>query len=133
MRARLLGVYGMVLALAASVGIAYAATATVNIAPKAQLVENGAAVVVDVAVRCTLEPGEELLEGNLSVSQDDAFGQVGLNPVCDGQRHVLRVRVPTFDGSFDRGDAHASAFLLFIDHESSRTTQFQDSTTLKVK
>jgi hypothetical protein len=117
----------------AVVGSAHGATASVDIREDAVAIQGGTAVLVFVEVECSLDPGEVLLEGNLSVSQEDAFGMTGLTPVCDSGRRLYRVRVPTFAGSFERGDAFASAFLLFLNEETQQTTQAADSTVITVR
>ena len=131
---RLFGVFPVVLTLIlAVVGSAAAATATVDIQENAVATRGGQSVLVFVAVECTLEPGEELLEGNISVSQDDAFGLAGLNPVCDGRRRLYPIRVTSFGGAFESGEAFASAFLLFINVDTQETTQASDSTVITIR
>jgi hypothetical protein len=127
-----------VLALAAAlslalVGSASAATASVDIRENAVVIEGGRAVLVFVEVECALDPGETLLEGNLSVSQDDAFGMAGLNPVCNGRKRVYPIRVTTFDGTFEAGEAFASAFLLFLNPETQETTSAGDFTVITIR
>lgn len=121
-----------VTALAAAT-VARAATGEIEIRDDAIAIQGGEAVLVFVNVTCTLGENEVLLEGNISVSQDDAFGMAGLNPVCDGKTHLLRVRVHTFGGTFDRGDASASAFLLFQNTATNETSQVQDSETITIR
>ena len=115
------------------VGAASAATASVDIREEAVAIQGGKSVLVFVEVACSLEPGEELLEGHVTVSQDEAFGRAGLNPVCNGRGHVYPVRVTTFDGTFESGDAFASAFLLFLDTETGSTTSAGDFTVITIR
>jgi hypothetical protein len=117
----------------ALVGSATGATASVDIREHAVAVQGGQAVLVFVEVECTLSPGEELLEGNISVSQNDASGLAGLNPVCNGQRRVYPIRVTSFGGTFESGEAFASAFLLFINTATQQTTQASDSTVITIR
>jgi hypothetical protein len=129
-----IGVLALVVALSLGIaGSASAATASVNIREHAVAIEGGRAVLVFVEVECSLDPGEVLLEGNVSASQDDASGMAGLNPVCDGRERVYPVRVPTFGGNFEAGQAFASAFLLFLNPETQQTTQASDSTAITIR
>ena len=117
-----LGELALVAALSLTVvGSASAATASIQIRQEAVAIQGGEAVLVFVEVECSLGPGEVLLEGNLSVSQDGAFGMTGLNPACDGRRRLYPIRVRTFDGTFEAGEAFASAFLLFLNEETQET------------
>jgi hypothetical protein len=128
------GVLALVVAVSlALAGSASAATASVNIREDAVAIEGGRAVLVFVEVECSLDPSEVLLEGHVSVSQDDAFGMAGLNPVCDGRERVYPIRVRTFGGTFEAGDAFASAFLLFLNTETQGTTQASDSTVITIR
>jgi hypothetical protein len=115
------------------IGVAPAGAATsVTIHPKAKRVEGGAAVVVRLTVTC--DPGLETLEAHVSVSQDEAFGMAGIpGPNCDGRPHSHRVRVGNFGGTYDKGEAFASAFILRIDPATSQTEQGQDSRTVRVR
>jgi hypothetical protein len=117
----------------ALVGSAGAATASVDIQEDAVAIQGGRAVLVFVEVTCSLAPGEVLLEGNLSVSQDDASGMAGLNPVCDGRRRVYPIRVTTFGGTFEAGEGFASAFLLFLNPDTQATTSASDSTVITIR
>jgi hypothetical protein len=107
-------------------------TAAVTVKPKAVLVAGGGATLTTVSVRCTLGPGDQLLEGLVSVSQEQAFGSSSLNPTCDGKRDRIDVQVPTMGRLFEPGAASASAFLLFLDPESGTTVSAQDSRTIKL-
>jgi hypothetical protein len=103
-------------------------TATVTIEPKGLIVGGGQTALVFVTVECTLDPGGELLEGFVTVSQETVFAQGALNPKCDGKPHLNVVRAQGFDREFQAGDAFASAFLLFlVDPETGETVQAQDA------
>jgi hypothetical protein len=128
----LLGAVTVVLT-ALLVGVAPAGAATsVTIDEKAKRVDGGAAVVVRLTITC--DPGKDILEAHVSVSQDEASGMAGIGGiVCDGAPHRYRVRVGTFEGTYDRGDAFASAFILRIDPQTQQTEQGQDSRTVRVR
>ena len=129
-----IGVMAIVAALSLGlVGSASAATASVNIREHAVAIEGGRAVLLFVEVQCSLDPNDVLLEGNVSVSQDDASGMGRLNPVCDGRERVYPIRVTTFGGNFEAGQAFASAFLLFLNAQTQRTTQASDSTVITIR
>jgi hypothetical protein len=107
--------------------------AAITVQPEGVIVGGGDEALVFVNVECTLDPGDELLEGLLTLSQESASGFGSLNPNCDGKPHRNVVRVRTFDGSFQPGDAFASAFLLFLDPTTGETVQAQDSRTIGLR
>jgi hypothetical protein len=131
--ARLLVVLAAALGLAlAGSGVAAAAVA-VSIAPDAKLVANGAVRAV-VVVSC--DPGDQVLEAHLSVSQDDQaiFGQTGLPVRCDGKARKYRVTVMPLAGAFHPGTAFGSAFLLICaDPMCGTTEQGQDARNITVR
>jgi hypothetical protein len=115
-------------------GSAQAQTAaTVTVQPEGIIVGGGDAALVFVVVECTLDPGDELLEGFVTLSQEFASGMGGLNPTCDGKPHRNVVRVHAFDATFQRGEAFASAFLLFLDPDTGETVQAQDSRAITLR
>ena len=120
-------------ALLASATAAVGATGAIDIREEAVAIQGGSSVLVFVETECTLAENEVVLEGNISVSQEEASGLSGLNPICDGQRHILPVRVETSSGTFDRGEAFASAFLLFLDTVTGQTSQLQTSETITIR
>jgi hypothetical protein len=106
----------------------------VSVDPKARLVDDGAAVSVRVTVQCTA--GREVLEALLTVSQVDQTivgtgGSAGVT--CDGKAHKHRVRVNAQEGSFHKGEAFASAFVLVLDPTTGTTEQGQASGTISIK
>lgn len=114
------------------IGVAPAGAATsVTIDPKAKRVEGGAAVVVRLTVTC--DPGLETLEAFVTVSQDEAFGMAGIPTNCDGLPHRHRVRVGNFGGTYDKGEAQVSAFILRIDPATQQTETGQDSRAVRVR
>lgn len=129
----LIAALASVLVLALPAGARAQATATLSIEPQGVSIRGGQVAQIFVTVRCTLEPGAQLLEGNVSVSQDEAFGTTGLNPPCDGRQRRIRVRVPAQSGTFDSGAASASAFLLFLDPATGETVSFSDARTITLR
>lgn len=91
---------------------------------RSEIVEDGAAVLV--TLRVVVPEGANLLEGLLTVSQDEVSAFAGINPPTDGDRHLITVRVPAGDGAFERGEAQISAFLLLLEEDGS-TRQAQDT------
>jgi hypothetical protein len=127
------------LVLAAALGLTWAGTAqaqaavVVSIEPEAKLLANGAVRAV-VVVSC--DPGRQVLEAHLSVSQDNQaiFGQTGISVRCDGKSHKYRVTVTSLEGTFHAGDAFASAFVLTCaDPTCGTTEQGQDALTITVR
>jgi hypothetical protein len=108
-------------------------TATVAIEPEGVVIEGGRSTLVFVVVQCTLAPGDELLEGLATVSQEQASGFGSLNPRCDGKPHRNVVRVRPDAGLFQPGEAFASAFLLFLDPETGTTVTAQDARTITLR
>lgn len=129
---RLLSGIAASVVVALLIGVAPAGAATsVTIEPKAKRVEGGAAVVVRLTVTC--DPGLETLEAFVSVSQDEAFGMAGIPTNCDGLSHRHEIRVGNFGGTYDKGQASVSAFILRIDPATQQTEQGQDSRIVKVR
>jgi hypothetical protein len=134
MRPMLFGALVSVLVLLAVGGANAQTAATIAIEPEGVIAAGGEAALVFVVVECTLDPGDELLEGFLSLSQQAASGMAGLNPRCDGKPRRNVVRVQALGGNFQPGEAFASAFLLFlVDPETGATVQAQDSRTITLR
>jgi hypothetical protein len=108
---------------------AQSATGSVAIEPRAVAVSGE--VQIRVRVTCSLDEGEQLLEGLVTASQGSASAMRGLTPVCDGMQRTYVLRLTPFDGGFTRGEAFVSVFFLFID-ESSQTTTVQASSPVNV-
>ena len=109
------------------------ATTTVEVDPEAKLVAGG---LVSVRLTVTCDPGREVLEANLRVSQDDEriSGTAAIPRIrCDGRAQTIRVRVAPLEGAFHEGVAFASAFILRLDRDTSQTEQGQDSRPIAVK
>lgn len=120
----------LVLALALA-AIAQAAV-SVSIERNATLVGAGEAVQVRVNVTC--DPGFEVLEANISVSQRNTTGFGGIpGVVCDGTTHTLTATVNAQDGSYRRGKASASAFVLVIDPNTQNTQSGQATARIKLR
>ena len=87
------------------------AAVIVSIRPRAKLTANGG--VREVVVE-SCDPGDQVLEAHLSVSQDDqtVSGLDGIPVRSDGKSRKYRVTVSPLDGTFHPGDAFASAFVL---------------------
>ena len=109
------------------------AVVAVSTEPTAKLVAGGA-VRVFVVVSC--DPGDQVLEAHLRVSQDDqtVSGVTGIRGVrCDGKSHKYRVTVSPDGGAFHTGDALASAFVLTCDPTCVTTEQGQEARTITVR
>jgi hypothetical protein len=95
----------------------------------ATILNGGAAVSVTIKARC--EPGWDVLEAFLFVSQDAAFVETGFGLPCDGRWHRTVVRGVSLDAPFVEGEASFSAFLLVIDG-AENTAQAQDTAVLRL-
>ena len=134
------GLKRFLVVLLAGLGLVWAgsvpaqAVVAVSIQPKAKIAANGAVRAV-VVVSC--DPGDQVLEAHLTVSQDDQAisGQAGIPGVrCDGKSHKYRVTVTPLGGAFHAGEAFASAFVLVCAVPTCGTTeQGQDAGTITVR
>jgi hypothetical protein len=109
------------------------ATTAVAIEPEAKLVSGGS-VMARLTITC--DPGRDVLEAHLTISQDDQriSGTAGISRIrCDNRPHTVRVRVSPVEGAFHEGEAHASAFILRLDSNTGTTEQGQSSGTVTVK
>lgn len=92
-----------------------------SIAPQASLVEGGAAVLVNVTVRCA--GGSDVLEAFVYVTQDEQQSAFTPIPVrCGGRARTYVVRIPAPEGfTFHLGTASASGFVL-VDKKGNVTS-----------
>jgi hypothetical protein len=108
------------------------ATTTVSIEPEAKLLRGS--VVARLTITC--DPGREVLEAHLTISQDDqrTSGTAGISRIrCDNRPHTVRVRVTPVEGAFHAGEAFASAFISRLDPNTGTTEQGQDSGAVTVR
>jgi hypothetical protein len=105
---------------------------SVQVDPTAQVIAGGRTLLVTVEVAC--EPGWQVLEANVSVTQGATSSLVGIGGVvCDGKPHVHKVKVNALgEGQFSRGTAFVSAFVLLLDPATQTTVQGQDARTVSV-
>jgi hypothetical protein len=89
---------------------------------------------VDVPLTVTCHPRFEVLEANLSVSQENASGFTGFGvPRCNNRPQTVVVRVMSSGVPFQPGSASASAFVLVLDRAgTSETRQDQDAETIEL-
>jgi len=109
------------------------ATTTVSIDPEAKLARSGS-VVARLTITC--DPGREVLEAHLTISQDDQriSGTAGISGTrCDNRPHTVKVRVTPVEGAFHEGEASASAFISRLDPNTGTTEQGQDSQAITVQ
>jgi hypothetical protein len=87
--------------------------AVVELATTALLQEGGAAVLIDLTVACPVG-AIGLASSDVTVGQEQVGGIAGgvatFLPICDGQRHLLTVRVPARQQLFQAGSALATTF-----------------------
>jgi hypothetical protein len=126
-----------VVVLVVALGFAWAgsvpaqAAVGISIEPVAKLVANGAVRAVVVA---SCDPGSQVLEAHLSVSQDGQAILAGIPVRCDGKSRKYRVTVTPTEGNFHTGDAFGSAFVLICTDPTCGTTeQGQDARTITVR
>jgi hypothetical protein len=136
MRYRRTALLGMLVVGAAVLGPAITTPAgadpkpkvTVEIAATATLAEGGQAVVVEVTASCH---GQwQVLEALVTVSQAQASGQGFFPLTCTGRDQTFSVTVRSFGGTFEPGEAQASAFVLI--ERRGGTQQAQDSAVLQI-
>ena len=84
-------------------------TVLVELAESAQILDGGAAVLLDVTVACPV--GTTGRESGLVVSQAGrVMGTGRYTPVCDGSGHTFTVRVQASQGVYEPGIAQALTF-----------------------
>lgn len=128
---------GMVAALAVGLLVcanpAWAQAPSVEVQPKAKLLDGGA---VRVELHVTCEPFGDTGENNVTVSQDDQriSSQRSIGSLrCDGKRHKYKVVASPLEGAFHEGPANVSAFVSQINSTTSEARQGQDSQTVEVR
>jgi hypothetical protein len=107
---------------------------TVEVGPRAKLIEDGRAVRVMVKVTCEPEPVDHILESLLFVQQVDAYGEGFLRSVvCDGKTHVHMEEVEALGSTFHTGEAFVSAFVLVcLDGACAETAQGQETRLVRI-
>jgi hypothetical protein len=123
------------LALGGTAAGGTAADLLLHVKGYATLVDDGAAVVVGVRFACPRNL--EVLEANVSVSQDEGRiqgGPDGFGAFCDGSVHTVAARVSD-SGSvpFHSGPGVASAHLLVLDPDTGQTQQVQAVEPIKLR
>lgn len=84
-------------------------TVLVELAESAQILDGGAAVLLDVSVACPV--GTTGRESRLVVSQAGrVMGSGRYTPICDGSRHTFSVRAEASQGLYEPGIAQALTF-----------------------
>jgi hypothetical protein len=104
--------------------------ADVRIGRNASLTGEGQTALVRIRARC--EPGWEVLEALVTVSQPQAFGEGSFSLTCDGRWARTNVDVTSLDLPFEPDRATASALLLLTDPETEETSEAQDSVTVRL-
>jgi hypothetical protein len=130
---RFLMVLAMALGLACAGPVPAQAAVAVSIQSGAKLLSNGAVSAVVVA---SCDPGDQVLEAALSISQDNRAlsGQAGIRVRCEGRSREYRVMVAPREGAFHAGDAFASAFVLTCaDTKCGTAEQGQGTRTIMVR
>jgi hypothetical protein len=77
-----------------------------------------------------------VLEAHVTLSQDDqaTSGMGGIaGVVCDGRSRIYQVRVPAQQGSFHRGKARASPFVLVRDPATDTTESAGSSRIIQLR
>jgi hypothetical protein len=120
--------------LPASAASAQEEVVTVEVGPTAKLIDEGQAVQVKVKVTC--QRPAQVLEAAVFAQQDEqtVWGEAGIaSVVCDGKSQVRFVEVNALEGTFHRGEAFVSAFVLVcLDSECGETAAGGDTGLIKV-
>ncbi|HYE22014.1 MAG TPA: hypothetical protein VD998_00310 [Verrucomicrobiae bacterium] len=123
----ILTIFGVFLA-----GVVFAvSTFSIKVGAKGTISETGTSVTVPVKVACPT--GSNVMEAHLSVSQDSAFGFGAINPVCDNESHEYLVTVNSQGGSFVKGKAQASGYILICDSEFSNCNSVSSGRRIQLK
>jgi hypothetical protein len=104
--------------------------ADVRIGRNASLTGEGGTALVRIRARC--EPGWEVLEALVTVSQPQAFGEAFFPLSCDGRWARATIDVTSLDLPFEPGSATASALVLLTDPETEETSEAQDSVSVRL-
>ena len=90
---------------------------------------------VMVRIRTTCPTGFTVVEGPLTVSQDDQsiFGEGFFTSRCDGRWHKSQVRVQTFEQPFHPGVAQVSASLMVEHPETGEFLQGDHTGQVRIR
>jgi hypothetical protein len=120
----------ILLFMAMAPSVASAASGAVELTGGGSISDDGQRVTVRVSAFCP--NGWDVLEANVSVSQDDASGLGGLGVACSGRRVSTRATVVSFGGAYEVGLASASVFILLIDPVSGQTMTLTSSKAIRL-
>jgi hypothetical protein len=98
-------------------------TVFVELDDTAQLESGGGALTIGVTVACPV--GTTPHPSFVNVSQDNATGNGGYVPVCDGSQHTFAVRVQASQGLYSAGEAQALTFAN-VEHDGIGTAGVDD-------
>jgi hypothetical protein len=128
LRRSLVSVVVVLLVLAPAV--ATAAPSPLDISDRGRISADGQRVTVRISATCPM--GWDVLEANVSVSQDAASGLGGFGIACTGHPVSARATVVSFGGAYEPGPASASAFILLIDPVTGVTMSLSTSETIRL-
>jgi hypothetical protein len=95
---------------------------------QASLAPDGRSMSFDISTLCDRK--WTIVEARVSVTQPQASGEGPFTPNCTRLPQVVRVTVPVLNGSFETGQAQASARLVVL---QGKTKQAQDSAPIRVR
>lgn len=125
----LAGLVGLLTAVGAPPAEAHRTELTVEVlSVQATLAPDGRSISFDLLTRCDRKA--TVLKARVSVSQPQASGEASFTPSCTRLPQVVGVTVPSLDGSFQTGEAQASAILVV---RQGNTKEARDSALFRVR
>jgi hypothetical protein len=110
--------------------VASAAPNALDLMGAGSISDDGQRVTVRLSASCP--SGWDVLEANVSVSQEGASGLGGFGLTCTGHRVSAEATVVSFGGPYEPGPANASSFILLIDPVSGQTMSLSTSEVIRL-
>jgi hypothetical protein len=128
-RLALTGLVGLLVASGAQAAHAHRTELAVEVlSEQASLAPDGRSMTFNITTRCDRK--WTIVDARVSVTQPQASGEGSFTPACNRLTTVVGVTVPALDGSFQTGEAQASALLIV---REGRTKEARDSTLVRVR
>jgi hypothetical protein len=125
----LAGLVGLLVAGGAQAAHAHRTDLVVEVlSEQASLAPDGRSMSFDLTTVCDRK--WTVVEARVSVTQQQASGEAPFTPSCTRLPQVVRVTVPALDGSFETGQAQASALLVV---QQGKTKEARDSASIRVR
>jgi len=125
----LVGLVGLLVAGGAQAADAHRTELTVEVvSEQATLAPDGRSMTFHLATRCDRK--WTIVDARVSVVQPQASGEATFTPGCNRLTQIVEVTVPSLDGSFQTGEAQASALLVV---REGNTKEARDTALLRAR